>query len=167
MKKPTFTKTDLRAKWIFCFLFLSGSLFASNNNHKLLSNSSLCENTENKPLTLGLSLSVQNPTCYSFTNGAIYTSVSGGTPPYFYLWDDPGASTAPHLLGVGAGIYTVIVTDATGDIITDAATVTEPSDIIAIMEATDAFCSMAGTATVAVSGGVGPYTYSMGQWFNQ
>lgn len=159
MKKPKFTKTVSYANWIFCFLFLYGNLFASSPKHSHTPSNSYCENTENKPLTLGLSLNVQNPTCYGFTNGAIYTEVSGGTPPYYYLWDDPMDSTAPHLLGVGAGSYSVTVTDSAGDIITDAATVTQPTDIIAVMTSTDAYCSIGGTADVTVSGGVPPYTY--------
>ena len=159
MKKPNITKTVLFANWIFCFFFLFGNLLASNHNHESPTNKSLCELTKNKALTLGLTLNTQDPSCFNFTNGAIYTEVSGGVPPYYYLWDDETNSTAPHLLGVGDGTYTVTITDSANDIISGSATLFEPTDIIATMTATDANCAIGGTASVTVSGGVGPYTY--------
>ena len=48
-------------------------------------------------------------------NGYAVASVTGGQPPYSYLWDDPLAQTtdtASHLCG---GVYTVTVTDALGN----------------------------------------------------
>jgi gliding motility-associated-like protein len=45
-------------------------------------------------------------------NGTATASVSGGTSPYTYLWNN-GATTS-SITGLGAGNYTVTVTDATG-----------------------------------------------------
>ncbi len=156
--KPIFTKTVILTNWMICFLFFTGN-FSSFANNIDSSPETTCFESNNKPLTLGLSLSVQHPTCYGYTNGAIYTDVSGGTPPYYYLWDNNNSDTAPHLLGVGAGTYTVIVTDSNGDIVIDSKELVQPPDIVAGMTSTDAYCSIGGTATVTCSGGVSPYTY--------
>lgn len=43
-------------------------------------------------------------------NGSVTLSVSGGTPPFTYQWSN--GSTAQNLSSVGAGTYTVVVTDA-------------------------------------------------------
>ncbi len=53
--------------------------------------------------------------CHSDQNGsALITGVSGGTPPYSYLWNDLSSSTTNHISNVGHGAYTVLVTDANG-----------------------------------------------------
>ena len=44
--------------------------------------------------------------------GTVYLTVSGGVEPYTYLWNDE--STEKNLSGVGAGNYTVTITDAAG-----------------------------------------------------
>lgn len=49
--------------------------------------------------------------------GLAIGTVSGGTPPYSYLWDDPLAQTTDTATGLFANTYTVIVTDANGCVI--------------------------------------------------
>ena len=56
------------------------------------------------------------PNC-DYANGYLNTSVSGGVPPYTYLWSN--GSTDPGLYGVQAGTYTVTVTDANLDVASD------------------------------------------------
>lgn len=46
--------------------------------------------------------------------GAIDLTVTGGTAPYTYQWNDPAASTTEDLTCVDHGSYTVIVTDSAG-----------------------------------------------------
>jgi uncharacterized repeat protein (TIGR01451 family) len=57
-----------------------------------------------------------SPNC-DYANGYLNTSVSGGVPPYTYLWSN--GSTDPGLYGVQAGTYTVTVTDANLDTASD------------------------------------------------
>lgn len=48
----------------------------------------------------------------SNSNGIANVEVSGGVPPYRYLWDDPDMQTSATAFDLAAGLYTVIVTDA-------------------------------------------------------
>ena len=56
----------------------------------------------------------------SASNGEIHTQTSGGTGPYTYQWYDPAppqdisGETSEDIVGVGKGIYTLVVTDANG-----------------------------------------------------
>ncbi|AZJ32656.1 conserved repeat domain-containing protein/gliding motility-associated C-terminal domain-containing protein [Tenacibaculum mesophilum] len=47
------------------------------------------------------------------SDGSISLSVSGGTPPYTYLWS-PGDQTSSSISGLTQGSYNVTVTDASG-----------------------------------------------------
>lgn len=51
------------------------------------------------------------------TDGTATVAVSGGTAPYTYLWDDPGAQITPTATGLAAGNYNCVVTDANGCIL--------------------------------------------------
>ncbi len=57
-------------------------------------------------------LSVVSPTCFEGEDGQININVSGGVPPYRYLWNT-GVSTA-GVQGLTSGTYTLEVTDASG-----------------------------------------------------
>ncbi len=54
--------------------------------------------------------------CFGELTGSIEITVGGGVEPYQFIWTGPGAftSTDEDLAGLGAGTYTVIVTDAGG-----------------------------------------------------
>jgi uncharacterized repeat protein (TIGR01451 family) len=67
-----------------------------------------------------LNLQVQNETC-SYANGSVYASVSGGVPPYTYLWG--GGETTESISGLSPGTYSVTVTDFLGEQVSDQATV--------------------------------------------
>jgi len=51
-----------------------------------------------------------NPACFGSATGSINTTVTGGTPPYVYVWSNGTNSADPT--GLAAGSYTVTVTDA-------------------------------------------------------
>ncbi|WP_345274623.1 Ig-like domain-containing protein, partial [Flaviramulus aquimarinus] len=65
--------------------------------------------------------------CNGDTTGAIYLSVSGGTAPYTFLWNN--GSTNQNITGLAAGNYSVLITDANGCTANNSATVTEPDSI--------------------------------------
>ena len=51
-------------------------------------------------------------------DGAVMITVSGGTEPFTYLWDDPGMSETKDITGLDAGQYSVTITDSNGCVFT-------------------------------------------------
>ncbi len=109
---------------------------------------------------LTVNASGSDPSCNGFTNGTILASATGGIPPYNYSWSN--GETGPSVFGVGAGTYTVTVTDMMGTA-TGSVTLGQPSAMSTQAISTGTTCANAGGVDVNVSGGVGPYTYS---WSN-
>lgn len=69
-------------------------------------------------------LNVTNVSCNGGSNGAITQIVSGGTPPYTYLWST--GATTQNITGKTAGNYSVTVTDSKGCTIEKDAVITQP-----------------------------------------
>ena len=61
------------------------------------------------------------------TDGSVVIDASGGVEPYTYDWSNGGSG--PELNGIGAGTYTVIVTDANGCSASVTVTLAEPTDL--------------------------------------
>lgn len=68
--------------------------------------------TIHQPTAISVNLTTQNPTTNGGSDGSITSSVTGGTPPYVYLWST-GATTA-NIYHLPSGIYTLYITDANG-----------------------------------------------------
>ncbi len=60
------------------------------------------------------SISATPVNCMGNNDGTATVKVSGGTPPYSYLWNDPLAQTDSIATGLTEGTYTVTITDAHG-----------------------------------------------------
>ena len=102
-----------------------------------------------------------NVTCFGGNNGSANVVVIGGTPGYSYSWSPSGGS-ASAATGLQAGVYTVTITDTNNCILTEAFTITEPSDLTLTPTFTNSTCGLSnGTMTANASGGVPGYTY---QW---
>ena len=78
--------------------------------------------TITQPTALNLSTVITQVTCVGGTDGAIDLTVTGSTAPYTYNWG--GGINTQDRTGLGAGTYTVIVTDANGCIATTGAILT-------------------------------------------
>lgn len=119
--------------------------------------------TISEPSALALSISKTNASCNSVCDGAASVSVTGGTSPYVYSWNDPGSSTSAAVTGLCDGTYSVSVTDSSGCTLVDSAIIAEPTAIVSdSIITTSPLCGdSTGTAIVYVSGGFSPYTY---QW---
>lgn len=65
-------------------------------------------------------------TCSYSDDGMAETAVTGGTPTYSYLWSDASGQTASTAIGLGAGDFTVTVTDANGCTAQATATIDPP-----------------------------------------
>lgn len=58
------------------------------------------------------SLTISDETCANCADGSILAFVTGGTPPYSYVWSN--SATTPFISGLTAGTYYVCITDANG-----------------------------------------------------
>ncbi|GHT67207.1 hypothetical protein AGMMS50239_29970 [Bacteroidia bacterium] len=64
------------------------------------------------PSDLSISADINHPVCYQAANGSIITRITGGTAPYTYRWST--GETTKDSRNIGAGVYTVVVTDKDG-----------------------------------------------------
>ena len=124
--------------------------------------------TELPVLTVALSqFGVLN--CYGDTNIGVTATVTNAAMPINYNWSTGLNVTISNSVlmmpNLGAGSYSVTVTDANGDVSIDSLVVSQPTQIQSVISSTDETCFQLanGTATVSVSGGTTPYTYS---WSN-
>ncbi len=101
--------------------------------------------------------------CFGVNDGSITTTISGGTAPYVYSWNQ-GAITK-DISGLGPGAYQLTVTDANGCSLTESFTVTGPDALQAATSVTNLSCNGAGDGEIdlSITGGTVPYSYS---WSN-
>ncbi len=66
--------------------------------------------TQPEPNSIVIDFLTVHPSATGFTDGTIDITVSGGCPPYAYLWST--GSTDEDITGAGAGGYSVTVTDS-------------------------------------------------------
>jgi hypothetical protein len=97
--------------------------------------------------------------CYEKADGFINISVSGGTEPYSYYWDN-GYSTQ-DLASLSAAPYTVTVTDAGGLITSATYTIEQPKPLDVSFTLKPATCGGGtdGAIEVFTSGGTKPYDW--------
>jgi len=118
--------------------------------------------TIKEPTALSITPSQTDVLCHGALTGKGSVVVSGGVNPYSYSWDNGIASTTNEATDLSAGTYEVTVTDANGCTITESFTITEPTALSITPSLTDVLCHGASTgkASVVVTGGVNPYSYS-------
>lgn len=80
------------------------------------------------PDSLALIINYSDPSTHGGNNGSARVSVSGGTPPYTYLWN-PTASTSDSISNLTAGSYCVTVTDLHSCTDHNCVTLTQPNGI--------------------------------------
>ncbi|MEG9326954.1 hypothetical protein V6B16_03330 [Salinimicrobium catena] len=117
---------------------------------------------------------VVDASCFGESDGSINITPSGGVPPYTFVWsmdEDAGfSSTDEDLTNIGAGTYTVTITDSTTP---DNCSVTllpivvnEPPELIAAIAPVDGACYDDKVNSVSLDGSAsggtvaGDYTYS-------
>ncbi|MBI2968118.1 MAG: PKD domain-containing protein [Bacteroidetes bacterium] len=102
---------------------------------------------------------INNATCYGLSNGSVLQSITGGTTPYQRSWSSGEQSN--NIYNKPAGNYICYITDASGCITVRNYSVTQPALLTASATASTATCgNNDGTASVAVSGGTSPYSYT-------
>ena len=136
------------------------------NNCSILNNS--VEITEPEPIELSETHSDYSGfgvSCFGYEDGSIDLTVAGGTSVYTYDWSN--GATSEDLSDIGAGTYTVIVTDENGCFEEITVEITEPEGMelegqvsnycnfgISCCEGSDGFIDLSG------AGGAGNYSYS-------
>ncbi|MFN8322970.1 MAG: gliding motility-associated C-terminal domain-containing protein [Chitinophagales bacterium] len=107
------------------------------------------------------SVSKHDVFCFGQANGTIDLFTSGGTGPYSYQWS-PNVSTGNSATALIAGTYDITINDANLCSLTESVLIAEPAALTFTQAQIDLTCFgiNTGTASVTVSGGTLPYTYS-------
>ncbi|MCB0704881.1 MAG: hypothetical protein KDC34_06200 [Saprospiraceae bacterium] len=112
--------------------------------------------------SLDLEYEVEDNYCYGYTSGTIDITVSGGTSPYSFEWNNGFDEEDPSQLG--ADYYSVTVTDANDCVLLfDSIFVGQPLDSIeidtVIVSQINCFGAMNGMIDLELGGGSGLYSY--------
>jgi gliding motility-associated-like protein len=117
-----------------------------------------------EPPVLDASLSKTDVSCFGLGDGSITVSASGGAGGYEYSSDGSSFQASASFGSLGPGLYTIYTRDANLCVITDTISILEPSEILIQSESASYLCPgpLLGEISInGVSGGVGPYTYSI------
>ncbi|MEZ4722237.1 MAG: HYR domain-containing protein [Flavobacteriales bacterium] len=118
--------------------------------------------TLTQPTALVASASVSSTLdCNGDTDGQVTASPSGGSSPYTYSWSTGGTSATET--GLGAGTYSVTITDQNNCTDSASVTLTQPTALVAsasVSSLLDCNGDTDGQVTASASGGSSPFTYS-------
>lgn len=101
-----------------------------------------------------------NVICNGLATGSInVANVTGGTPPFTFLWSD--GATTQNRSGLVAGTYTVTATDASGCSVSESTTITQPAALAITPLVTNVTCNgnTTGAIGITTSGGTGTLSY--------
>lgn len=109
-----------------------------------------------------LLISTEPVRCFGEKNGIIKTTTRGGTPPYLYFWNN--AAFDDDLFDLGAGMYSMTVTDRNGcKAVLDNIEVSQPDVLTGRIDTIlKARCLLGNNGSIKLSadGGSPPYHYS-------
>ncbi len=127
------------------------------NGCRRIRQETITEPTEN---FLGVAVEVTPATCWGASDGRGRADMTGGTPPYSYLWDTGRTNRAANNLN--AGLHRVTIYDDNGCRRVRTVTITEPDRVRVLLEyKNEATCNGVCDGNIRVYGdsGVTPYTY--------
>ena len=112
-----------------------------------------------QPTAVTASIAATMTSCGT-ANGSAVVTAGGGTPGYTYQWTNGG--TTASISGLGAGAYTVSVTDSKGCRATATTSITASTNLDASGTVTNVKCNGGNTGAIAlvVSGATGTVTYT-------
>lgn len=108
------------------------------------------------------SITSQSVLCNGTATGGATLNLTGGTAPFSYTWV-PGNVNASSISNVSAGTYTVYYSDASGCVFSETVNIPQPAPLsVTSIQTKSVTCynGTDGSATVTVSGGNGPYSYT-------
>lgn len=111
--------------------------------------------------TLAINLTPTNEGCPGSCTGQITSAVTGSTGPFTYIWSN--SETSADISNLCSGNYAVTITEVSGACSgTASAAITSSVNLqMSIVSISADICGQGnGSATIAVSGGSGNYTYS-------
>ncbi|HEY3387829.1 MAG TPA: T9SS type A sorting domain-containing protein [Saprospiraceae bacterium] len=114
--------------------------------------------SEPLPISISITQTSQNP-CFGDTLASLSATVTGGIPAYTALWSD--GSTGLVNSNLGAGAYTVTITDFNSCLANQSYTITDPLLLTVTIATTNETGNDAndGTATATPTGGTPVHTY--------
>ncbi|MFY9311099.1 MAG: SprB repeat-containing protein, partial [Bacteroidia bacterium] len=116
----------------------------------------------NEPPPIITDVSFSGGTCNGAVNGNVWSSATGGTPGYNYLWQ-PGAYTTANVTNLSVGTYSLTLTDTKGCMSTTTVQIGEPLPLMVnfvSQKNISCFGGSDGSVAVNTSGGTPNYTYS-------
>ena len=105
-----------------------------------------------------------NPACNGAIDGTITISASGGNPPFQYSIDSLNFQPSNQFSNLGSGTYLVVVLDSSGCDTTFNVVLVDPPPIavsILNIDSVSCFGLNDGSIQATVTGGVGPFSYSL------
>ncbi len=114
----------------------------------------------NEPPILSSTVAQTQPIlCFGDLTGVNLT-VNGGVLPYSYAWNN--SANSQNLTNIGAGTYTVQITDNNNCILSDTITITEPTLLTHTFNVANALVCYGDQTDIIVtsSGGTAPYSYA-------
>ncbi len=116
--------------------------------------------TIHQPPLLAAIIMPTHVTCYGFSDGNANLIVSGGTPPYQYIWNT--GDTTEDLQNIPTENYAVTITDSHNCTATASVFINQPlAPLSATYQITDVLCHGYSTGAVDLmpTGGTPPYSY--------
>ena len=143
----------------------SATGLSKGNYTVIITDANSCKDTSavsvTEPLALNASITSNSVLCYGGSTGSASVNTNGGTGAYTYAWSPAGGKDS-ITVGLPAGNYTVIISDANSCKDTASIAIAVPSKLNATLISNTISCNggNTGSATVTATGGAGIYTYS-------
>ncbi len=117
--------------------------------------------TINEPSAIVINkTSVTDVLCYGKKTGDVAYTVSGGSPSYYYNWNNSSIASVSNP-GLPAGTHYLTISDANGCFVNDTIEITQPSSSIqlSVSSTDDSLARGIGCANASVFGGVAPCSF--------
>jgi len=147
--------------------FVGNSLFtglAAGPHSVTIKDGAGCQDTKMVTVGQGAALSVtasHSNSSACVNDGAIQVNVSGGVAPYAYSLNGGSSQPGNLFTNLAAGNYTIAVTDNRGCTGGANATINVNTISVTFYKADASNCAGTGSVQLFLTGGTGPYTYSL------